>query len=63
VGQESPVELELAAALRNATEAKQWELAQHLARELGERRRERSAPDVPSLDTVRARPTRRVRRP
>lgn len=54
VGQESPVELELAKALRAATDAGQWALVAELARELGERRRERTAPDVTSLDAARA---------
>lgn len=55
VGQESPVELALAAALRAATDAGQWALVAELARELGERRRERTAPSVPSLADARQR--------
>jgi integrase len=54
VGQ-NPVELILAESLRKAIDAERWELAQDIARELGERRRERSAPSIPSLESARAR--------
>jgi integrase len=54
VGQNS-VELILAESLRKAIDAERWELAQDIARELGERRRERTAPSIPSLDSARAR--------
>lgn len=55
VGHESSVEIALARALSAATEAGEWEVVQTLARELSERRRERTAPSVPSLETRRAR--------
>lgn len=54
VGQESPVERALAAALTQAIAGQQWQLAQSIVQELGERRRERTAPSVPSLSDARA---------
>lgn len=56
VGQ-SAIELSLAESLRKAIDAERWELAQDIARELGERRRERTAPSVPSLEAARSRKT------
>jgi hypothetical protein len=52
---DSPVEQALAAALRAAIGAEQWELAKSIVNELGERRRARTAPSVPSLDAARKR--------
>jgi integrase len=53
-GQE--VELTLARAVEMAIKAEQWDLAMHLTRELGERRRAReSQPGVASLDAARRR--------
>lgn len=54
-GPELALELSLAESLRRAIDAQRWELAQDIARELGERRRERTAPSIPSLDSARAR--------
>lgn len=50
---DSPVERALAAGLTVALAAEQWELAQTLVQELGERRRARTAPSVPSLSDAR----------
>lgn len=50
---ESPVERALAAGLTAALAAEQWELAQTIVQELGERRRARTAPSVPSLADAR----------
>lgn len=57
-GHDSPVELALADALRAATAAGEWAVVSELARELAERRRARTSPDVPSLETARAKRTR-----
>lgn len=51
--QDSPVERALAAALTAATAAEQWDLALEITRELGERRRARTAPEVSSLSDAR----------
>ena len=51
--EDSPVELALAAGLTAAIAAEQWEVAKALVAELGERRRARVAPGVPSLDDRR----------
>lgn len=51
---DGPVERALAAALHAAIEHKQWDLALEVTRELGERRRARTAPTVPSLSDARA---------
>lgn len=53
VSAESPVERALAAGLSVALAAEQWELAQTIVQELGERRRARTAPSVPSLSDAR----------
>lgn len=50
---ESPVEQALAAALTAAIAAQKWELAQAIVMELGERRRARVSPTVPSLSDAR----------
>lgn len=50
-----PVERALAAALTSAIAEQEWELAKAIVAELGERRRERVAPGVPSLADVRKR--------
>jgi integrase len=55
VGQESPVEMALAAALTQAIAAGEWPLAQSIVQELGERRRARTAPAIPSLADARQR--------
>jgi integrase len=55
VGQESAVETALAYALKAAIDAGQWQVAQTIVQELGERRRTREQPDVPSLDAARKR--------
>jgi integrase len=55
VGQESTVEVALAYALKAAIDAGQWQVAQTIVQELGERRRTREQPDVPSLDAARKR--------
>lgn len=55
VGQESPVELALAAALTQAISGNEWPLAQAIVQELGERRRARTAPAVSSLADARQR--------
>ena len=52
-GSDSPVEVALAAALTAALAAEQWQLAQTLVQELGERRRARTAPAVSSLSDAR----------
>jgi hypothetical protein len=54
VGHAGPVDLALAAALEAATKAQRWDVVLAVAAELRERRLERSAPDVPSLDAARA---------
>jgi hypothetical protein len=54
-GPDGAVDLALAESLRAATAAGEWSLVAELARELGERRRARTAPDVASLETARAR--------
>ena len=51
---DSPVERALASALTSAIAAQEWELAKAIVAELGERRRARVAPGVPSLADVRA---------
>jgi hypothetical protein len=48
------VEESLGVALRLAAEAQQWAVVEVLSRELGERRRARTAPEVASLDAERA---------
>jgi integrase len=53
-GHGGPIELALAEALRAATAAGEWAVVSELARELAERRRERTSPDVPSLELARA---------
>lgn len=52
------IELALAEALRAATAAGEWAVVAELARELAERRRERTTSDVPSLELARAKRTR-----
>ena len=53
--QDSPVERALAAGLTAALAAEQWELAQTIVQELGERRRARTAPAVTSISDARKR--------
>lgn len=60
VGQVSPdplieIETRLARALDVALASQQWQLAQDIVRELGERRRARTSPDITSLDAARKR--------
>jgi integrase len=55
VGQDSPVELALAAALTAAIAAQRWDVALEITRELGERRRSREQPAVASIDAARRR--------
>lgn len=52
--EDTPVERALAAALTSAIAEQQWELAKAIVAELGERRRERVAPGVPSFADARA---------
>ena len=52
------VEEALSVALKLAAEARQWGAVETLSRELGERRRARTAPDVASLDSERAKRSR-----
>jgi len=54
-----PVEAALANAITRASEAGEWTVVTELGRELGERRRARTAPGVPSLEAERARRRRR----
>jgi len=51
---DSPVEQALAAALTAAMGREQWDLAQSIVNEIGERRRARTAPSVPILADARA---------
>lgn len=63
-GSEHPghtVELALAEALRAATAAGEWAVVAELARELGERRRERTTTDTPSLEPARVKRHQRQR--
>lgn len=55
VGQESPVEIALSAALTAAIANSQWDLAQTIVQEIGERRRARVSPQVASLEAARKR--------
>jgi integrase len=55
VGQDSPVEIALAAALTAAIAAQRWDVALEITRELGERRRYREQPAVASIDAARRR--------
>jgi hypothetical protein len=49
------IEAALARAIALASEAGQWEVVTTLSRELGERRRARTAPEVASIEDARAR--------
>lgn len=53
-GSDSPIERALAAALTAAVERQEFDLAQEIVRELGERRRARTAPGVSSIADARA---------
>jgi hypothetical protein len=53
------VEEALGIALKLAAEAGQWSAVETLSRELGERRRTRTAPAVASLDSERAKRSRK----
>jgi hypothetical protein len=54
VGQESRVEIALAAALEAATKDRNWDVVLAVTAELRDRRLAREAPEVSSLQTARA---------
>lgn len=53
MGQAGPVELALAMALEAATRAQRWDVVLEVTRELSERRRARTQPEVTSLEYAR----------